>query len=244
MKNFSRLVVLVGTAAALSGCNTTGPTQVSGPWGVGYISETGPRYSSPWNAGPLVIVDQQEFIDAGAIDPVFRDVTPRPYRVGVDLPPEPPLPVYSGDKVVSAEAPAAPPYTDDSPPQGQFLPTGGSRQPQSLGGSTAAIPQPPRSTPVAPPSPTRTSFSGSWTAIDNTGARCKIQLTSNNAVDLYRATTNGCSSPELRSVNLWDYKSGIVTLYARDKVVARLNGRSDHLTGSTSDRKISIDMTR
>ncbi|MEN5081903.1 AprI/Inh family metalloprotease inhibitor [Bosea sp. TWI1241] len=64
---------------------------------------------------------------------------------------------------------------------------------------------------------------GNWTAQEATGGSCRVQLSSSPALDLYRASANGCSNRDLQQVNAWDYRNGEVYLYQRGgSVVARL----------------------
>lgn len=234
MSQFIRIALAIGAASLAAACNTASPDRVSGPWGVGFVSDNGPRYSEPWNSGPLVIVEPEQFIDAGGVDPIFRDVTPDPYRVGVTFPSDP------------QPQPMPPPYQQDLPP-----PDGGDMEQGATIPVAPSEPAVPRSNPTPAPAapqqavaPTASGFAGTWTAIDATGKRCKILLSSSTAVDRYRASASGCSAGELGSINMWNYSNGAVTLYARDKTVARLSGRRDHLTGNLAGTKGAVDLTR
>ena len=49
-----------------------------------------------------------------------------------------------------------------------------------------------------------------------------LVLTNAGLLDQYRASTSGCTSEALRSINGWDLKGGDVVLYARGAMVVRL----------------------
>lgn len=237
---FSRLLFLTGAAFALAGCQTNQPQQVSGPWGTGFVSTSGPRYSDPWNNGPLILVQPDQFIDAGGFDPTVRNVTPAAYRANVTLPPDhlpapqnygavpvatlgtEPAPVGQGAEVIVA----APTYA------GPLATASRGRTPVvAKSGVDAGAPR------------HAGSYAGSWTAFDAAGRRCKIQLSSSSIVDRYRASASGCAG-ELKSVNSWGYDGNAVTLFSRDRTVARLSGRPGQLTGAISGSGTAIDLTR
>lgn len=65
----------------------------------------------------------------------------------------------------------------------------------------------------AQPASSRDSVIGGWTAREATGGSCRVTLSSSPALDLYRASTQGCANRELQKVNAWDFRDGEVFLY-------------------------------
>src|SRR5690606_7696034 len=97
--------------------------------------------------------------------------------------------------------------------------------------------------PAAPAS--RTSMVGNWTARDASGATCRVQLSSSPALDLYRASTSGCSNQDLSRVNAWDYRDGEVYLYQTGgSVTARLRGTSGGLNGVLAKSGAPLSLSR
>ncbi|APF38438.1 hypothetical protein BOQ54_14850 [Chelatococcus daeguensis] len=74
----------------------------------------------------------------------------------------------------------------------------------------------------AKPVPQRSQVSGRWRMTEAGGKACELVLTNAGLLDQYRASTNGCASEALRSINGWDLKGGEVVLYARGAMIARL----------------------
>lgn len=240
MVQYSRLACLTGAVLALAGCQTNQPQQVSGPWGTGFVSTSGPRYSDPWNNGPLILVEPDQFIDAGGFEPTVRNVTPAAYRANVSLPPDhlPPTQNYGAVPVTTLET--APMPVGQGAGVIVAAPTG----------AGPSAPAPRTRAPgvtkggVDPGAPRNAgSFTGSWTAIDATGRQCKIQLSSSSVVDRYRASAGGCAG-ELKNVNSWGYDGAAVTLFSRDRTVARLSGQPVQLTGAIAGSGTAIDLTR
>lgn len=84
--------------------------------------------------------------------------------------------------------------------------------------------------PAAPPPATRSGAIGRWTAKEASG-NCGVTLSSTPSLDLYRASTSGCSNKDLQSVNAWELRDGEVYLYARGGVVARLRDSGGQFNG-------------
>lgn len=80
---------------------------------------------------------------------------------------------------------------------------------------------PPQSRQVKP-LPQRSQLSGRWRVTEAGGKTCELVLTNAGLLDQYRASTSGCTSEALRSINGWDLKGGDVVLYARGAMVVRL----------------------
>lgn len=88
----------------------------------------------------------------------------------------------------------------------------------------------PVAAPPTPPPATRSGAVGRWTAKEASG-NCGVTLSSTPSLDLYRASTSGCSNKDLQSVNAWELRDGEVYLYARGGVVARLRDSGGQFNG-------------
>ena len=118
---------------------------------------------------------------------------------------------------------------DGLPPTGDLTTDTETEQPQ-----VAAVPQ-------AQDKPTQEGVLGQW-ALSSPGDSCQLFVTLTGWTGGYRASTRGCSSPELTSVGAWNIEGDLVVLKDNDgNAVARLaktgetqyNGRLD-LGGSVS----------
>ncbi len=114
-----------------------------------------------------------------------------------------------------------------------------------IAGLPPAAPPPVVAAP-APAAPTsRTAMVGTWTAREASGGTCRVQLSSSPALDLYRASTSGCSNQDLSKVNAWDYRDGEVYLYQTGgSVTARLRGSSSSLSGALSKSGAPLSLGR
>lgn len=99
--------------------------------------------------------------------------------------------------------------------------------------STPSLPPPSLPPAAASPSgPSRSASVGSYTARDATGTTCRISLTGSPALDLYRASSSGCTNKDLGRVTAWDFRDGEVYLYQPGgAVAARLRGSGNSLSG-------------
>lgn len=85
---------------------------------------------------------------------------------------------------------------------------------------------------------------GAWTARETSGS-CKVQLSSSPSLDLYRASTSGCSNQDLSKVNAWDYRDGEIYLYQTGgSVTARLRGSSSALSGALTKSGAPLSLSR
>lgn len=148
---------------------------------------------------------------------------------------EPGMPAPSG--VVFAE-PLAP---IDGTGQFEDLPTIGS-------GNIADVPDVTRQASVAPSAParpSRTNFVGSWRATESGGTSCRVTLSSTPVLDLYRATTSGCSNQDISRVNTWDLRGNEVYLYQQGgAVAARLQATPGSMSGVLSRSGAPVTMAR
>lgn len=162
-------------------------------------------YTSPWNPPVRCYRPPPPSVEVEAVV-VAPTVGVRPRGVVVreePMPPPPaqPLPVK----------PAAPP-----PPMGGAAATGPLPAPKVVKGY--APPQAGHAKPV----PQRSQVSGRWRMTEAGGKACELVLTNAGLLDQYRASTSGCASEALRSINGWDLKGPDVVLYARGAMIARL----------------------
>jgi hypothetical protein len=87
---------------------------------------------------------------------------------------------------------------------------------------------------------------GGWTAREATGGSCRIQLSSAPALDLYRASSSGCTNRDLQKITAWDYRDGEVYLYQQGgTVAARLrSGGSGSLDGAVTKSGAGLSLSR
>ncbi len=152
--------------------------------------------------------------------PVVASARPSPVPVA----PDPVVPSVPSGSVTTEPLP---------PPPGAS--GGGAPGP---GPVVADVPSTPSLPPVAPPvtavpsGPSRSASVGSYTARDASGATCHISLTGSPALDLYRASSSGCTNKDLGRVTAWDFREGEVYLYQPGgAVAARLRGSGSSLSG-------------
>lgn len=133
-------------------------------------------------------------------------------------------------------------------PQGQPLPQAGQpAQDPGLRGSgnqVAGLGQSPAATPR--PSASRDSMVGGWNAREATGGSCRVQLSSTPTLDLYRASSSGCTNRDLQKISAWDFRDGEVYLYQQGgTVAARLRGSgSGGLDGAVTKSGASLSLSR
>lgn len=137
------------------------------------------------------------------------------------------------------------PNAGTPPAQGQALPpTGQPGQAPGLRGSdngqVAAAPAAPR------PSASRDNVVGGWNAREATGGSCRIQLSSAPTLDLYRASSSGCTNKDLQRISAWDYRDGEVYLYQQGgTVAARLRATSGNaLDGAVTKSGAALSLSR
>jgi hypothetical protein len=230
------VVVLLGVSGTVSACNSTDMLYSQGPWGPAQVRRSYPEYAAPW--GRQTVIVTQDAIEGPAI--LYPDgavealgVQPRRYEVfaEVDMPPAAGFHVPKGpaDPLLDPPAIATPSPLPASPPV--------------LADGQAAAPAQ-----ASPPgmftSPKRaSSYAGSWDATIGS-SRCKVQLSSVPSLDLYKASTQGCSQDAMRGVNGWSFRDDQVVLFSRGQPVARLSGAEASLSGSLSNSSAAITMTR
>jgi hypothetical protein len=155
-----------------------------------------------------------------------------------------PAPTGPAPSVISSPLPPAPGTQVAGDPN---LPPPGAPAPvdptlgQPTPGNVASLGTP---SPATPPAPSRTSITGSWTAREATGGSCRMTLSSSPSLDLYRASTSGCSNRDLQSVNAWDLRDGEVYLYSRGTVVARMKGGGGAYNGVVAKSGAPFTLSR
>jgi hypothetical protein len=90
----------------------------------------------------------------------------------------------------------------------------------------------------------RSNVTGKWAIQEAGNPGCKVVLSSSPALDLYKASTNGCKGTDIRTVNSWDLRNGEVYLYSRGNVVARFKGKAPSLQGSLSKSGAPLVLSR
>ncbi|MFC0284424.1 AprI/Inh family metalloprotease inhibitor [Camelimonas abortus] len=184
-------------------------------------TSTGPRairIAAALSLACALAACQSARFDSGYGAPPPRAATP----AASDL--EPDIGTGLGGRVETSPLPPAPgAVTAPDPALSQGQPPGSA--------TVAGLPpQAAPTTPAAPPPATRSSAVGRWTAKEAAGS-CSVTLSSTPALDLYRASTSGCSSKDLQSVNAWEFRDGEIYLYARGGVVARLRDAGGQFNG-------------
>ena len=154
-----------------------------------------------------------------------------PVRKGyaAHMEPEPPM-LLPGRPAIGAGPGQEPP-----PAPGSQYPTPGQRETSADVQASA----PGVFTPPQRPS----SYAGTWKASVGS-VSCRIQLSSVPSLDLYKASTQSCSSDALRTVNAWSIRDNEVMLFSRGQVIARLSGAEAALSGTLSGSKTEVMMTR
>lgn len=157
-------------------------------------------------------------------------VASAPAPGGAGALPPPGDPYYSPNAGAPAQPPAA--------PAGEAPGLRGSGDPQTASARPAA--------PSRPAVSSRDGIVGTWTAQEATGSSCKIQLSSAPALDLSRASANGCANRDLQRVNAWDYRNGEVYLYqSGGSVVARLRvGDGGVMNGAVTKSGAALSLNR
>jgi hypothetical protein len=111
--------------------------------------------------------------------------------------------------------------------------------------STSTEPQKPPPPPPPPPvALSRSTLTGKWAIREAGSSGCKVTLSSAPALDLYKASTSGCSGTDIRTVNSWDFRNGEIYLYARGTVVARFKGGGSSLQGALSKSGAPLVLSR
>jgi hypothetical protein len=233
-RNILTVAALMTVAGTISACNSTDALYDQGPWGPGYARKSYPEYSAPW--GRRLAEPSQYAVSEPAalpIDMIEIDVVQPTRRREVVL--ETDIgPVPAAQDVVTL-APSEPTILTAPTPVAPGHPP------------LAASPAPAGAHPSPPgvfSAPQRaSSYAGTWNA--KVGASsCKVQLSSVPSLDLYKASTQGCTHEAMRSVNGWSFRENQVILFSRGQLVARLSGAEAALTGTLNGSSSEISMSR
>jgi Protease inhibitor Inh len=94
--------------------------------------------------------------------------------------------------------------------------------------------------------PTRVGLIGTWAVQDTaSGGKCRVQLSSSNTLDLYRASSSNCANKDIERVSAWDYRDGEVYLYqSGGAVVARLRPSGSAMSGALTKSGAPIGLSR
>ncbi|PIK73003.1 hypothetical protein CS379_10825, partial [Methylobacterium frigidaeris] len=77
------------------------------------------------------------------------------------------------------------------------------------------------------------------------GASCRVNLASTPALDLYKASSTGCTNKDLAKVTAWDFRDGEVYLYQPGgTVAARLRPAGGAMDGALSKSGAPLAMVR
>lgn len=118
---------------------------------------------------------------------------------------------------------------------GGYPPAGGGGYGQQGGGGYGGATSPmPASTPPSG-DVARESLLGTW-QISSSGGSCSLNLTLTGWTGGYRASTRGCTAPELQGVNAWSFDGGQVTLKNNSgSAIIKLAAQSGNsMSGSTT----------
>jgi hypothetical protein len=217
-----RFGVLVATALLLGGCAGSSRFQD------GRVSPgSAPR-------GPVYNVPDDYGSDGGPA------VIPAPPQAGGPIT-SAPLPSPVPGPMASAPPPAIDPVvtTPPSVPGGSIIDT----SPMPGGQTARAVPE--LSPAPATPAPARGGAVGSWTAREATGGTCRVQLSSQPALDLYKASTSGCANKDLARVTAWENRDGEIYLYQPGgAVAARLRNNGAGYDGVLTKSGASLSLAR
>jgi hypothetical protein len=138
-----------------------------------------------------------------------------------------------------APQPVNPVASQALPPPGGMTTVPGASQPTT----DMAMVQP--ANPAAAPEIRKPDLVGGWT-LASAGETCQLSLSSTNWTGGLRASTRGCVSDELKSINAWDLADKAVLLKdASGSVVARLYGSGPtRFSGQTDVSKRGVQFFR
>ncbi len=114
----------------------------------------------------------------------------------------------------------------------------------------APKPPTPRVAAVPPPAessgPTRSSVTGNWSVSESAGGKCRATLSSAPALDLYKASTSGCSTKEMQRVTAWELRGNDIYLYeSGGAVAARLQSAGgNNFNGATAKSGAPISLSK
>lgn len=225
---------LVALACAISACNSTDAMYQQGPWGPSHVRRSYPEYSAPWGGKLLAAPHAANVTIHEAHTHISDNVAPA-YAVRREISfeahvPHPPIgnePIGMVDPARSAVEPASSAF-----------------QMQAATTETQPTPTLQSSPPGVFTAPRRaSSYAGNWTASVG-GSTCKVRLSSVPSLDLYRATTQGCSHAEISQVNGWSFREDRMVLFARGQPVAHLSGAEASLAGRLNGSGAEIRLSR
>lgn len=229
------LPAIAMAASFLSACHASDSVYLQGPWGHAQQHRQYPRYSAPWgdqlpeyNVPSRAVSSAEGMASHSGAGRVWTEE--RIVHLEAEVPPAS-LPAQSSLPV------AAPPAAPTNPPSVVIGAPGPSAEQRA---------SPPGASPPGVFSTPRraSSYAGHWKVVDAKGSACKIQLSSVPSLDLYKASTSGCSDAGLRSVNGWSLRESTIILFSRGTAVARLSGEEASLKGEMSGSGRSVSMTR
>jgi hypothetical protein len=231
-RKISTASILSVAASLVSACNSTDSLYSQGPWGPSHVRRNYPEYTAPWGyrggetINSTIVNPSSEYLEiiepstpqvvVGAREPVIEaGETPSRFV----FKPEPaPIMEQGPNIVMSDDRPLHSP--SESRASNQTSPPGVFTAPQRA-----------------------SSYSGAWKATIGASS-CRVQLSSAPSLDLYKASTQGCSHDALRSVNGWTFRDNQIVLFSRGQVIARLSGAEAALAGTLSTSRAELTMSR
>jgi hypothetical protein len=221
-----RLIVTFAAALLLAGCQGSGRfSDFGGSRPPVAASAARPAPLSPAPTAP---------VQSAPLPPISSGPPPSP-----GLPAPAPAPSAGGLPPIGSSVPIDDP--GQRPPRVREVPIDPAEPEPERPPQTAARPEPARQS--GPP--TRTSVTGNWTAREAAGGTCRVTLSSSPTLDLYRASTSGCQSRELKGVNAWELRGDEVYLYETGGgVAARLKSSGGRFEGSASRTGAPITLSK
>jgi hypothetical protein len=149
-----------------------------------------------------------------------------------------PLPPPAGAPPAGAPAAALPPPTDpNAPPAGQLA-----APPPSVGAAKPT--QVAEATPEKGMSIERGDFSGGWSLVTATD-HCQLFASITTWAGGYRASSRGCTSPELQKISAWNVTDNRIVLKGSDgSTVATLTKSAKEKFGGQTSARMPISVTR
>jgi hypothetical protein len=233
-RKFHIAASLMTVAGTISACNSTDTLYSQGPWGPGYVRRNYPEYSAPWGRQPSAV---SQYVVGGPaaipVDTLEIDVARPEGRRGVYI------------ETDIDPAPTAQDVGSMVPPEAVILATPTPVAPERPSLATGPVSANSQSSPPgAFSAPQRaSSYAGTWNASFGASS-CKVQLSSVPSLDLYKASTQGCTHEAMRNVNGWSFRENQVILFSRGQLVARLSGAEAALTGTLNGSGSELRMSR
>ncbi|QFU17670.1 AprI/Inh family metalloprotease inhibitor [Microvirga thermotolerans] len=222
------IATIICCHVVLSGCAVTDDPYPSSPWSRGrYLNPSLSLYSSPWNA-PIP--------EPAEPPPVF--LSPSHHKTVAPEPLEPIGPWASRQAAVSDHRDIADKSAEalESPPPPQDPPHAAEQRTDTLAHTRQDLAP-------AQQSGTVSSLSGRWTMKIGKDA-CQLHLSTSSTLDLYKASSSNCAESALREINTWNVRADDLELYAKGRLVARLQRSGSAYAGMIEGKGIPVLISR